>query len=135
VENGTTISASASSRVREHRKTQLAERLAWEPAYTESGLVITREDGSPVHPTILSKQFAARVHRAGLPPIRFHDLRHGYATLALAAGTHPKVVQEQLGHASITMTLDTYSSVLPGLAGRAAEAIGSAVFDLASDGV
>jgi len=58
----------------------------------------------------------------GLPPIRLHDLRHGAATLALAAGRDPKIVQEMLGHSSITITSDTYTSVLPEVAREAAEA-------------
>ena len=57
------------------------------------------------------------------PPIRLHDLRHGWATLALQAGVHPKVVQERLGHANIGITLDTYSHVVPGLHEDAAEQV------------
>jgi integrase len=60
---------------------------------------------------------------AGVPPIRLHDLRHTSATLALAAGVHPKVVQERLGHSSISITLDTYSHVVKGLHHEAAEKI------------
>jgi integrase len=61
------------------------------------------------------------VARIGLPRIRLHDLRHGWATLALQAGIHPKVVQERLGHANIAITLDTYSHVTAGLHEEAAE--------------
>ena len=60
---------------------------------------------------------------AGVPPIRLHDLRHTSATLALAAGVHPKVVQERLGHSSISITLDTYSHVVKGLQHEAAEKV------------
>ncbi len=59
--------------------------------------------------------------KAGLPHIRFHDLRHSHATLLLKAGIHPKIVSERLGHANIGITLDTYSHVLPGLQERAAK--------------
>jgi integrase len=59
--------------------------------------------------------FKRRAARLGLPVIRFHDLRHGWATLALEAGENPKVVAEQLGHASVKTTLDTYSHVAPGM--------------------
>lgn len=60
--------------------------------------------------------------------IRLHDLRHGWATMALAAGVHPKVVQERLGHSSISITLDTYSHVSPALHGEAAETVAALVF-------
>ena len=59
--------------------------------------------------------------KAGLPHIRFHDLRHTHATFMLKSGVHPKIVSERLGHTSITVTLDTYSHVLPGLQEAAAE--------------
>ena len=58
--------------------------------------------------------------RAGLPMIRFHDLRHTAATLLLAQGVHPKIVQERLGHSQISLTLDTYSHILPGMGREAA---------------
>ena len=60
--------------------------------------------------------------RRGLPPIRFHDLRHAHATLMLLQGVHPKVVSERLGHASVGITLDTYSHVLPTMQAEAARA-------------
>ena len=60
---------------------------------------------------------------AGFPDVRLHDLRHASATLLLSAGVHPKVVQERLGHASIVVTLDTYSHVIEGLQREAAVAI------------
>ena len=61
-------------------------------------------------------------HRAGLPHVRFHDPRHAHATLMLSKGVHPKIVSERLGHASIGITLDTYSHVLPGMQAEAAQA-------------
>ncbi len=61
------------------------------------------------------------LRKAGLPHIRFHDLRRTHATLLLKAGIHPKIVSERLGHANIGITLDTYSHVLPGLQKAAAE--------------
>jgi integrase len=67
--------------------------------------------------------FAQRAHAAGLPPIRLYDLRHSYATAALAAGVPTKIVSERLGHASIAITLDTYSHVLPNMQEEAAEQI------------
>ena len=57
----------------------------------------------------------ALLKAAGLPRIRFHDLRHSAATILLSMGVHPKVVQELLGHSSISMTIDTYSHILPSM--------------------
>jgi integrase len=85
--------------LREHRKRQLEERLAWGSAYRDCGFVFCREDGPPVWPADFSAAFKRHVKAAGLPVIRLHDLRHTHATLALEAGVHPKVVSERLGHA------------------------------------
>jgi integrase len=68
----------------------------------------------------VSKSFAGLIRRLGIPPVRFHDLRHTHATMLLRKGVHPKVVQERLGHSQISITLDTYSHVLPGLQDEAA---------------
>jgi integrase len=114
--------------LREHRKHQVEERLAWGPAYHPSELVFTREDGFHIHPERFSDMFEARVRRAGLPRIRLHDLRHTHATLALAAGVHPKVVSERLGHANIGITLDTYSHAIPALEEEAAATVAALVF-------
>jgi integrase len=67
------------------------------------------------------------LERAGLPPIRFHDLRHTCATILLSRGVHVKLVQELLGHATISITLDTYSHVLPGMDDWLADAMGDAL--------
>jgi integrase len=81
-----------------------------------------------LHPERFSEWFEDRTRQLGLPKIRLHDLRHGWATMALASGVHPKVVQERLGHASISITLDTYSHVTDGLHDDAAERVASLVF-------
>jgi integrase len=83
--------------------------------------VFTRADGSPLNPNAVTTAFIKLVRRAGLPHVRLHDLRHTHATLMLKAGVHPKVVSERLGHASVSITLDTYSHMLPGLQEAAAE--------------
>lgn len=97
--------------LRTHRARQLQERLAAGTAYDDGDLVVCREDGHPIHPKTLSYYFGQWVKRLGLPRIRLHDLRHTHATLALRAGVHPRVVQERLGHANVSITLDTYSHV------------------------
>lgn len=83
--------------------------------------VFTHEDSRPISPITVTRAFTRTVERLGLRRIRFHDLRHTHATLLLAQGTHPKVVQERLGHSTIAVTLDTYSHVLPGIQARAAQ--------------
>ena len=109
--------------LRAHRKAQLAERLRAGPLWHDTGFVFVREDGLPYHPERITTMFKRNVAAAGLPPIRLHDLRHTAATLALAAGVHPKIVQERLGHSSINITLDTYSHVVQGLQHDAAEKV------------
>ncbi|WP_132113233.1 tyrosine-type recombinase/integrase [Actinocrispum wychmicini] len=78
--------------------------------------------GDPLSPGYLTHTFRKVAAQAGLPPIRLHDLRHGAASLSLAAGNELKTVQDMLGHSSIVLTADTYTSVLPCLAHKAAEA-------------
>ena len=114
--------------LRTHRKAQAAERLAVGPDYTDQGLVFAEPDGSPVHPDRFRERFEHRVARSGLPPIRFHDLRHTYATLALQAGIHAKVVSGILGHANIGITLDTYSHAIPAMEEQAAETVATLMF-------
>jgi len=89
----------------------------------DNDLVFCNPDGTMLHPERFSRGFLETVQRIGLPRIRLHDLRHGWATLALQAGIHPKVVQERLGHANIAITLDTYSHVVAGLHEDAAEQV------------
>jgi integrase len=109
--------------LRAWHKTQLAERVAWGPAWTDSGRVFTREDGTPLRPGWISQRFGALTARASLPPIRFHDLRHGTASTLMAAGQPPKVISAALGHATVAFTMDTYTEVAEQLADAAAAAI------------
>lgn len=111
-----------------HRKRQLEERLAWGPAWQESGYVFTTEDGRVLHPQRVTQVFKRLASEAGLPPIRLHGLRHTAATLALTAGIHPKVVSERLGHATVGITLDTYSHVGEGLQEEAAARVAGLIF-------
>jgi integrase len=114
--------------LRRWRTVQLEERMAWGPAWVDSGYVFTREDGEPIHPESASTAFEHASKKSELPAIRFHDLRHTHATIALAAGVHPKVVQERLGHADISMTLQLYSHVMPGMGAEAAELVGQRLY-------
>lgn len=84
-------------------------------------MVFYRENGEPLRPNTVTHAWNVLAKRAGLNVIRFHDARHTHASLMLKAGTHPKIMQERLGHSSIGMTLDTYSHVAPGLQEAAAE--------------
>jgi integrase len=92
-----------------------------------SDLVFTRLSGEPIHPGLFSYWFQRQADIAGVRRIRFHDLRHTHATHALRAGVHPKVVSERLGHSSISITLDTYSHVLPSMQRDAAEAVAALI--------
>jgi integrase len=106
-----------------HRARQLADRLAWGPAWMDTGLVFTDEDGSILHPKQITKRFARLAKRAGVPPITLHDVRHSYATAALAAGEPVKVISERLGHSSTTITANLYQHVLPSMDERTANAV------------
>jgi integrase len=106
-----------------HRTRQNRDRLAHGAGWLDTDLVFTNPDGSPLHPADVTKQFLRLTRDADLPPIRLHDLRHGTATHAHAAGIDIEVVQEMLGHSSEALTADTYTSVLPELQREAADAI------------
>jgi integrase len=94
-----------------HRKQERVERIGLGPAWQDSGYVFVDELGAPYHPQRIRVLFEQAARAAELPLIRLHDLRHTMATLALQAGVHPKVVQAQLGHSRIDVTLDVYSHV------------------------
>lgn len=79
------------------------------------GLIFTTSTGSPISPRNFIRHFKKTLKDGGLPDIRVHDLRHSHASLLLASGVNPKLVQERLGHASISLTLGTYSQVIPSL--------------------
>jgi integrase len=114
--------------LRAHRKRQLEERFAAGRYWNDTGLAFTREDGSGIHPERISATFLRLSQAAGLPKIRLHDLRHSYATAALRAGIPAKVVSERLGHASIAITLDTYSHVTPEMDREAANKVAAVIF-------
>jgi len=121
------LDAGTVAALRAHRRAQVAERLAWDAAWQETGKVFAREDGAALHPAQVTARFQDLAEAAGLPPVRLHDLRHGAASLMLAAGVPMKVVQETLGHSSSATTADTYTSVYPTVASEAAEAAAALV--------
>jgi integrase len=114
--------------LRQHHHRQFQDQLAAKSQWHEGGWVFTYPDGRAVAPDALTRLFAKLVKLSGLPPIRLHDLRHGAASLALSAGVELKVVSAMLGHSSIQLTADTYTSVLPDTAHRAAEDTAALVF-------
>jgi integrase len=128
------LDADTITALRAHRKRQAAERLAAGQAWTESGFVFTDQIGRPLHPQQVSDQFYLLAFEAGLPPVRLHDLRHGAASLMLAAGVDLKIVQETLGHVSSTFTRDTYTSVYPEVARAAAESTAALISTATASG-
>jgi integrase len=110
--------------LRRHRAEQNAERLRMGPLWRDQGLVFCSGVGTALEHKQRHEVFTRICRRAGVPRIRPYDLRHTCASLLLAAGVHPKVVSERLGHSSVNLTLSTYSHVLPTLQQDAAETLG-----------
>lgn len=107
--------------LRRHRVVQSEERLKASD-WDDRDLVFPNKHGRPMEKqNLMRRSLRPLLERADLPRIRFHDLRHSAATLLLALGEHPKVVQERLGHSTIMVTMDVYSHVMPSLQRRAAE--------------
>jgi integrase len=113
-----------------HKREQGAEKLAAGAAYQSLGLVFCGREGQPIMPhNLIVRHFKPTLKRAGLPKsMRLYDLRHSCATLLLAGNENPKVVSERLGHASITLTLDTYSHVLPSMQQAASDKLEKMLF-------
>ncbi len=109
--------------LREQRGRQKSERERAGDRWHERGLVFTNKVGNYFDFDTLLKHLNDLLDKAGLPHMRFHDLRHSAATILMAAGVHPKVVQERLGHSTIAMTMDIYSHVLPSMQREAADKI------------
>jgi integrase len=111
-----------------HRARQAEVRLKAGPLYQDDGLVFASEIGTPLEPSNIDRRsFKPLLKRAGLPDIRFHDLRHTCATVLLSQGVNPKFVQELLGHADIKLTLGTYSHFLPSMGDQTANAMENAL--------
>ncbi len=109
--------------LREHRRAQREMRLRHGPRYNVKKLVFSGADGEPWWSSNFARACRRVFDDAGLFRSRLHDLRHTHATMLLRAGVHPRVVSERLGHSSISMTLDTFSHVMPGMQAEAAERI------------
>ena len=90
--------------------------------------MFSKKNGEALHPEDVTRYFRQAVKRSMLLTIRLHDLRHTHATLALRAGIYPKVVSERLGHATVSITLDTYSQAIPAMQEEAAALIAGLVF-------
>jgi integrase len=111
--------------LRKHHELELQRRK--DDLNDPRALVFAHVDGSPIHPACFSYAFAQAIHAAGVRRIRFHDLRHGHATMALQAGIHPKIVSERLGHSTVAITLDVYSHAIPSLQREAADAVAALI--------
>ncbi|HUQ33630.1 MAG TPA: site-specific integrase [Pyrinomonadaceae bacterium] len=124
------LPASTLRSLKEHRRIQAEERLKAGAAYQQHDLVFATSEGSPLMPRNLKRRHFRPILKAAKLPddFRLYDLRHSCATLLLAAGENPKVVSERLGHASITLTLDVYSHVLPTMQQAAAERLESLLY-------
>ena len=104
-------------------------RLKAGPLWQSTDYIFTMEYGAPIDPDNLSREIRRIVKEAGLPHETLHGLRHAYATALLSANVHFAVVQSALGHSSFTLTIDTYSHVMPGLEEAAARRIDDTLGD------
>ncbi len=117
--------------LKEHRLRQLEDRLAAGPDWQDNDLVFCTRVGTPLAACNLHRRsFKPLLEKAGLPDIRFHDLRHTCASLLLGQNEHPKVVQDLLGHSTISLTMDTYSHLMEGMRRSAAQKMESLLGNL-----
>jgi integrase len=110
-----------------HKAGQAQELLRLGIRQSDEMYVVAQADGQPLKPNSLTHEFARFIAGTALPKVRFHDLRHSHATHMLASGVHPKIAQERLGHATVAITLDLYSHVLPGMQADAASRVDEAL--------
>ena len=116
------VDAGTAEILEEWRSRQMFESIEWSDAWTDSGRVFTREDGQPLRPAYVSEHFKVLYRQAGLPPVRFHDVRHGAATMLRAAGVDIKTISAILGHSDVSFTDNTYVEVSVEMAEAAAAA-------------
>jgi integrase len=125
---GVRLTRAAAEALRDHLQQQLEEMEQMGSLYQPGGLVFATKSGTLINPSNLrNRSFKPLLKRAGIQDICFHDLRHTCATLLLSQGTHPKLVQELLGHATIAITLDTYSHFLPSMGDQTVRAMEAAL--------
>lgn len=113
--------------LRAQRVRQVQDKLLAGAGWRETGFVFTNRNGGPLDGDRVSEQFKKALDNAGLPEVRFHDLRHGAASLLLMQGVPSRVVMDVLGHSQIAVTLNTYTHVMPSLVDEAAEAMDRAL--------
>lgn len=121
------LSSMMLAELKAHRVRQAEEQLRLGLRPGDDSFVIAQIDGRPLKPVSLTHEWTRLLAKTSLPRIRFHDLRHTHATQMLAAGVHPKVASERLGHSTIGITLDLYSHVMPGMQADAAEQVDAAL--------
>lgn len=122
------LTAAAVGALRTHLSRQLEEMERMGSLYQPGGLVFATEAGTIINPSNLrNRSLKPLLKAAGLRPVRFHDLRHTCATLLLSKNVNPKIVSEMLGHASVSITLDVYSHLMPDMQEKAAKALGEAL--------
>ena len=115
--------------LRKHRAPQHAERLRLGPVWEDNDFVFTNRIDGPLHVNSPVAQLARLNRESRVPKIRFHDMRHTSATLLSAEGVHPNIVQERLGHAEISMTLNRYRHITPSMQRQVADTIDIAIAD------
>src|SRR5262249_43866993 len=115
--------------LRAHRVKQIQDKLLAGSRWIETGFVFTTGIGTPLDGETVGRRLRKLMVVAGLPPLRFHDLRHSAASLLLAQGVPPRVVMEVLGHSQIGVTMNTYSHVVPALVDAAAAAVDRVLAD------
>jgi integrase len=121
------MGATVAAELRAHRVAQAEALLSVGVRLTDDGFVVAQADGSPVQPNTLTHNWVQEWAKTRLPRIRFHDMRHSHATHMLKGGVHPKVASERLGHSKVSLTLDTYSHVLPSMQADAAALVDDAL--------